>query len=56
MRAHHEQIPVVLGSATPSLETLANAKAGKYLHLELTQRQVAPSQLLTQSSMSKASI
>lgn len=38
MRAHHEQIPVVLGSATPSLETLANAKSGKYLHLELTQR------------------
>ncbi|WP_261816476.1 primosomal protein N' [Vibrio gallicus] len=38
LRAHHEQVPVVLGSATPSLETLANAQSGKYLHLELTHR------------------
>lgn len=38
MRANHEQIPIVLGSATPSLETLQNALSGKYYHLELTQR------------------
>ncbi len=31
-------IPVVLGSATPSLESLHNARAGRYAHLRLTQR------------------
>ena len=30
--------PVILGSATPSLETYHNALSGKYLHLHLTQR------------------
>ncbi|GEA51327.1 primosomal protein N' [Vibrio inusitatus NBRC 102082] len=38
MRAHSESIPIVLGSATPSLETLNNALSGKYLHLKLTER------------------
>ncbi|MDC0610082.1 primosomal protein N' [Vibrio sp.] len=38
MRASQEQVPIVLGSATPSFETLQNALAGKYYHLELTQR------------------
>ncbi|MDE1211718.1 primosomal protein N' [Vibrio aestuarianus] len=38
MRAHLEQIPIVLGSATPALETLHNALTGKYHHLTLTQR------------------
>jgi len=35
-RAHHEKVPVILGTATPSLESLANAQAGRYgwLHLE----------------------
>ncbi|MFK7731070.1 MAG: primosomal protein N' [Pseudomonadales bacterium] len=37
-RAHLNDIPVLLGSATPSLESLANAKQGKYSLLELTQR------------------
>jgi len=32
------QVPVILGSATPSLETLHNAKSGRYQHLKLTQR------------------
>ena len=31
-------VPVLLGSATPSLETLHNAHAGRYMHLRLTQR------------------
>lgn len=38
MRANKEQIPIVLGSATPALETLHNALAGKYHHLVLSQR------------------
>ncbi len=38
MRANKEQIPIVLGSATPALETLHNALSGKYHHLTLTTR------------------
>ncbi|MCG9597853.1 primosomal protein N' [Vibrio sp. Isolate25] len=38
MRANKEQIPIVLGSATPALETLHNALSGKYHHLTLTAR------------------
>lgn len=38
VRAHRANIPVVMGSATPSLETLNNALSGKYLHVKLTQR------------------
>jgi len=38
MRANQEQIPVILGSATPALETLHNALSGKYHHLQLTER------------------
>ena len=38
MRAHEEKIPVLLGSATPSLESLNNALSGKYHHLLLTVR------------------
>ncbi|MEH6451857.1 MAG: primosomal protein N' [Psychromonas sp.] len=37
-RASVEQIPILLGSATPSLETLNNALLGKYKHLHLTHR------------------
>ncbi|WP_246389939.1 primosomal protein N' [Halomonas cerina] len=37
-RAHHHHIPLVLGSATPSLESLQRALAGDYRHLRLTQR------------------
>lgn len=39
-RAHQLGIPVVLGSATPSLETWQHAKAGRYQKLELTERAV----------------
>lgn len=38
LRAHHEGIPIVLGSATPALETLHNVHQGKYRQLLLTQR------------------
>jgi len=37
-RAHLESIPVLLGSATPSLETLHNARQGRYAHLLLSER------------------
>jgi primosomal protein N' (replication factor Y) len=38
MRAREEKIPLVLGSATPALETLNNALTGKYQHLKLNRR------------------
>ncbi|MDA9556734.1 primosomal protein N' [Vibrio sp.] len=38
MRANKENIPIILGSATPSFETLNNALSGKYRHLLLSQR------------------
>lgn len=38
MRAYFENIPIVLGSATPSLETLYNAKQGRYHWLKLPER------------------
>ncbi len=37
-RAQKESICIVLGSATPSLESLHNAKGDKFVHLHLTQR------------------
>jgi len=37
-RAARHGIPVVLGSATPSLETLANADAGRYRRVDLPER------------------
>ncbi|ASP38366.1 primosomal protein N' [Bacterioplanes sanyensis] len=38
VRAHQRDIPILLGSATPSLESLHNALIGKYQHIKLTQR------------------
>jgi primosomal protein N' (replication factor Y) len=38
VRAHRERAVVVLGSATPSLESFHNARAGKYRYLELPRR------------------
>jgi primosomal protein N' (replication factor Y) len=38
VRAQRADCPVVLGSATPSLETLRNARAGRYGHLRLDRR------------------
>ena len=38
VRARALDVPVVLGSATPSLETLHNARTGRYAHLHLRSR------------------
>jgi primosomal protein N' (replication factor Y) len=38
VRAHRLNIPLILGSATPSLETLHNALQGRYQHLTLKAR------------------
>ena len=40
-RAKQRNVPIVLGSATPSLESWAAAQAGRYRLLELTARAVA---------------
>jgi len=37
-RAKQHNIPIILGSATPSLESYANATAGRYQHIKLTER------------------
>lgn len=37
-RAYDQGVPLVLGTATPSLETLANIEAKRYQHLQLTKR------------------
>jgi primosomal protein N' (replication factor Y) (superfamily II helicase) len=44
-RAHQENVPIVLGSATPSLETYAHAESGRYARLTLKRRAVADSVL-----------
>lgn len=48
-RAQQARCPVVLGSATPSLETLHNARSGRYTRLELPQRAggASPPELFT---------
>ncbi|WP_111642674.1 primosomal protein N' [Marinimicrobium alkaliphilum] len=38
VRAHKLGIPLIMGTATPSLETLHNARTGRYQHLRLTAR------------------
>ncbi|GAB3244220.1 primosomal protein N' [Chitinimonas naiadis] len=43
-RARQAAVPIVLGSATPSLETWQNAVAGRYTRLPLRQRAVAGAQ------------
>ena len=37
-RSSRSSAPIVLASATPSLETFYNAKSGKYIHLTLPKR------------------
>ncbi len=38
VRARETKIPIVLASATPSVETVVNAKRGRYVHLKLPER------------------
>ena len=38
VRARQQNIPVLLGSATPALETLENARSGRYVYLQLPYR------------------
>jgi len=38
VRASHARVPIVLGSATPALETLHNVEAGRYTRLRLERR------------------
>jgi primosomal protein N' (replication factor Y) len=38
LRGHLSHIPIILGSATPSLETYYNIKNGKYTHINLESR------------------
>ncbi|MFT4172668.1 MAG: primosomal protein N' [Rhodocyclaceae bacterium] len=40
-RAHHEQVPIVLGSATPSLETWLHGQTGRYTRLAMPRPAVA---------------
>ncbi|RBH43145.1 primosomal protein N', partial [Pseudomonas sp. MWU13-2860] len=37
-RARRAAVPILLGSATPSLETMANVEAGRYRRLSLSRR------------------
>lgn len=45
MRAYFADIPIVLGSATPSLESLYNCQQGKYSLLRLNRKALASSEL-----------
>jgi len=45
VRAQRRKIPIILGSATPALETWHNAQTNKYGHLTLKQRAVSKAQL-----------
>lgn len=38
MRAYFKKIPIILGSATPALESLANVEKGKYTCIKLNQK------------------
>jgi primosomal protein N' (replication factor Y) len=38
MRGREEKVSVILGSATPSLESLANCRSNKFQHITLTKR------------------
>ncbi len=38
VRAREAEIPVILATATPSLETIVNAEQGRYTHLKISER------------------
>ncbi|RFC34749.1 MAG: replication restart DNA helicase PriA [Candidatus Nitrotoga sp. LAW] len=55
-RASQRGIPIVLGSATPSLESYYNAQSGRYQMLRLTQRAAAQARLPTVSCINTSNI
>lgn len=44
-RAHRENLPILLGSATPALESWANAQSGRYTLLSMAERANAAARL-----------
>jgi primosomal protein N' (replication factor Y) len=44
-RAHRRGVPIVLGSATPSLETIEHARSGRYRRIDLASRALAVARL-----------
>ena len=55
-RASQRGVPIVLGSATPSLESYYNAQSGRYQMLRLTQRAATQAQLPTVSCINTSNI
>ncbi|CAH1905589.1 Primosomal protein N' [Candidatus Nitrotoga sp. HW29] len=55
-RANQRGIPIILGSATPSLESYYNAQTGRYQMLRLTQRAATQAQLPTVSCINTSNI
>lgn len=55
-RANQHGVPIVLGSATPSLESYYNAQNGRYQMLRLTQRAAIQAQLPTVSCINTSNI
>lgn len=53
VRGQRQSCPVLLGSATPALESLHNAQTGRYLHVRLSQRagHAKPPALALQSTL-----
>ncbi|BCA97028.1 primosomal protein N' [Legionella antarctica] len=45
MRAHHANIPIILGSATPSLESVHNCKQNKHILLKLNHKALSTTPL-----------
>lgn len=55
-RARQHSVPIVLGSATPSLESYYNARSNRYQMLRLTQRAATQAQLPTISCINTKNI
>lgn len=55
-RASQRGVPIVLGSASPSLESYYNAQSGRYQMLRLTQRAAAQARLPTVSCINTSNI
>ncbi|MEQ1742100.1 MAG: primosomal protein N', partial [Candidatus Nitrotoga sp.] len=55
-RASQRGVPIVLGSATPSLESYYNAQSGRYQMLRLTQRAAARARLPTVSCINTSNL